>query len=73
MSWVTILTPVFNGIEYLEECYKSILKQTHKEWIWISGINGHGDDTNFVDKTLKININDSRIIIKNYGKKLQFY
>ena len=53
MSWVTILTPVFNGIEYLEECYKSILNQTNKEWLWIIGINGHGDDTNLIYTTLK--------------------
>jgi len=69
MSWVTILTPLFNGIEYLEECYNSILKQTEKEWVWIIGVNGHGDDTNLVYNTLKNSIKDSRIIIKNYSTK----
>jgi glycosyltransferase involved in cell wall biosynthesis len=69
MAWVTILTPFFNGIEYLEECYNSVLKQTEKKWVWIIGINGHGDDTNLVYTTLKNNITDSRIIIKNYSTK----
>lgn len=67
MAWVTILTPLFNGIEYLEECYKSVLDQTNTDWIWIIGINGHGDDTNLVYTTLKKNIKDSRIVIKNYS------
>jgi len=69
MSWVTILTPVFNGIEYLEECYKSILEQSDKEWVWIIGINGHGDNTNLVYTTLKKNITDPRIVVKNYSTK----
>ena len=69
MSWVTILTPVFNGIEYLEECYKSVVNQTNKEWLWIIGINGHGDEKNLVYTTLKNNITDPRIIVKNYDTK----
>jgi len=48
MAFVTILTPLFNGIEYFEECYNSILNQTEKGWIWIIGINGHGPDTNLI-------------------------
>jgi glycosyltransferase involved in cell wall biosynthesis len=69
MAWVTILTPFFNGIEYFEECYNSILQQTEKEWIWIIGINGHGDDTNLIYTSFKNNITDHRIIIKNYLTK----
>jgi glycosyltransferase involved in cell wall biosynthesis len=69
MPWITILTPIFNGIEYLEECYKSVLEQTDVNWIWIIGINGHGDDTNLVYNTLKNNITDTRIIVKNYTTK----
>ena len=67
MAWVTILTPLFNGIEYLEECYTSVLAQTNNDWLWIIGINGHGDDTNVIYTSLKTNIKDSRIIIKNYS------
>ena len=69
MAWVTILTPLFNGIEYLEECYKSVLAQTDSDWLWIIGINGHGDESNLVYTTLKQNITDSRIIVINYATK----
>ena len=40
---ISILVPVYNGIEYLSECVTSVIAQTYVEWeMWI-GINGHGD------------------------------
>ena len=42
MVAVSILTPVYNGIEYLEECVKSVLLQTFQDWELLIGINGHG-------------------------------
>lgn len=41
--FVSILIPLFNGIEYLEECLKSIQAQTYQDWEVIVGINGHGE------------------------------
>lgn len=66
MEWVTVLTPLFNGIEYFEECCNSVLAQTEKNWIWIIGVNGHGDDNNLIYTDLKDRIKDPRIIVKNY-------
>ena len=66
MGWVTILTPIFNGVEYFEECYNSILRQTEHDWKWIIGVNGHGDETNEIYILLKNKIQDSRISIVNY-------
>jgi teichuronic acid biosynthesis glycosyltransferase TuaG len=42
MVLVSILTPVYNGVEYLEECVKSVLLQTFQDWELLIGINGHG-------------------------------
>jgi glycosyltransferase involved in cell wall biosynthesis len=47
--WVSILTPLYNGVEFLEQCAMSVCLQNLKnefteltvEW-WI-GVNGHGD------------------------------
>jgi len=64
MGTVTILTPLFNGIEYFEECYTGILKQTHREWLWIIGINGHKDD--IIYHKLYHMIKDPRILVKKY-------
>ncbi len=49
--WVTILTPVWNGWEFLPECAHSVFSQegsggegSSQSWEWIIGINGHGAD-----------------------------
>jgi len=64
VAWVTILTPLFNGIEYFEECYNGIISQTDSDWHWIIGINGHTDTNIF--NMLQNKITDKRIIIKQY-------
>jgi glycosyltransferase involved in cell wall biosynthesis len=65
MAWCTILTPLFNGIEYFKECYDSVVTQTDKGWIWIIGINGHGPTNPIYDQLLQLA--NERIIVKNYS------
>lgn len=49
MIHVSILTTVYNGWEFLEECARSIYCQKSEydgvkvEWEWLIGINGHGE------------------------------
>ena len=38
---ISVLIPLYNGIEYLEESVESVINQTHKVWEIIIGINGH--------------------------------
>ena len=38
---ISILMPLYNGIQYLKESVNSILKQTFEDWELIIGINGH--------------------------------
>ena len=38
---ISILIPIFNGVEYLEESIQSVINQTYKHWEIIIGINGH--------------------------------
>lgn len=38
---ISILIPIYNGVEYIEECIQSVIIQTYKEWEIIIGINGH--------------------------------
>jgi glycosyltransferase involved in cell wall biosynthesis len=42
---VTVLTPVFNGEEYLAECIESVLSQTYKNWEYIIVNNCSTDGT----------------------------
>ena len=38
---ISILMPIYNGIEFLEQSLPTILYQTYKNWELIIGINGH--------------------------------
>jgi glycosyltransferase involved in cell wall biosynthesis len=38
---ISILMPIYNGIEYIHESVPSIISQTFEEWELIIGINGH--------------------------------
>jgi len=61
---VSILVPIYNGIEYLEECINSVISQTFTNWELLIGINGHGYDggeTAVIAK--RIASNDNRIIV----------
>jgi len=59
---VTILTPLYNGIEFLSETVDSVIAQTYPHWTMIIGVNGHGDDGGAVgEKARDIASKDSRI------------
>jgi len=38
---ISILLPIYNGIEFIDESVSSVLNQTYKEWELLIGINGH--------------------------------
>lgn len=66
---ISVLIPLYNGIEFLEESLQSVLLQTHKKWEIIIGINGHKKDSdverhanNIVNKYNGNNIYDIRVI-----------
>ena len=42
---ISILMPIYNGIEFIEESVSSILNQTYHEWELIIGINGHAENS----------------------------
>lgn len=39
---ITIVIPLYNGIEFLEEALQSVKRQTYNDWVGLIGINGHG-------------------------------
>lgn len=49
---ISILMPIYNGIEFINEAVMSIVGQTYEEWELIIGINGHVKDSD-VYKTAK--------------------
>ena len=38
---ISILMPIYNGIEFIDESVSSILSQTFEDWELIIGVNGH--------------------------------
>jgi teichuronic acid biosynthesis glycosyltransferase TuaG len=49
---ISILIPVYNGIEFIEESVSSVLSQTYTDWELLIGVNGHPPDSE-VYKTAK--------------------
>ena len=43
---ISILMPIYNGIEFIEDSVGSILNQTYDQWELIIGINGHPENSN---------------------------
>jgi glycosyltransferase involved in cell wall biosynthesis len=42
---ISILIPVYNGIEFIEESVSSVLSQTYNNWELLIGVNGHPPDS----------------------------
>lgn len=50
---ISILMPIYNGIEYIEESVSSVLNQTFPEWELIIGINGHPGNSEVYKRALQ--------------------
>jgi glycosyltransferase involved in cell wall biosynthesis len=66
---ISILMPIFNGIEFIEESVTSVLNQTYKEWELIIGINGHTKNSEVYKTALKYveknKLQEKKIIVKD--------
>jgi teichuronic acid biosynthesis glycosyltransferase TuaG len=54
---ISILIPIYNGIEFIDESVSSVLNQTYDKWELIIGINGHAENS------------EVYLIAKEYEKK----
>jgi glycosyltransferase involved in cell wall biosynthesis len=43
---ISILIPIYNGIEFIEASVSSVLNQTYDKWELLIGINGHPENSN---------------------------
>ena len=61
--YVSILMPLYNGIEFLEESVKSVINQTYKNWEIIIGVNGYPEKSEVELKASDIinNLNTNNI------------
>ncbi len=59
---ITVLTPLYNGVEFLQDCVTSVIAQTYTSWEMIIAVNGHGETGGHVaEQARKIAKSDSRI------------
>ena len=59
---VSILIPLYNGIEFLKECIESIKQQTYPYWEIIIGINGHPKNSNIYKQAKKYEHTQIKVI-----------
>lgn len=65
---ISVLVPLYNGIEFLEECLESVKVQFHTDFECIIGVNGHGEDGGDCLKSASLiltKLNDNRFRVVN--------
>tara|TARA_B100001758_G_scaffold2877_1_gene2334 strand:- start:1183 stop:1833 length:651 start_codon:yes stop_codon:yes gene_type:complete len=50
---ISVLIPIYNGIEFIDESVKSVINQSYEHWEIIIGINGHSENSNVYKKALE--------------------
>lgn len=73
---VSVVTPVYNGAAYLNECIESVLNQTYQNWEYIIVNNASTDDTlkiankyASIDKRVRVCTNETLLpIIANHNR-----
>lgn len=64
---ITVLIPLYNGIEYLDQCIRSIQSQSYPFWKILVGINGHPSNSDVYQKALQYQ--NAKISVKEYSTK----
>lgn len=63
---ISILLPIYNGIEFIDESVSSILNQTYKDWELLIGINGHIPNSNVYKTAKQYELKDKRIKVFDF-------
>lgn len=58
---ISVLIPIYNGIEYLSESLQSVIDQTYTDWEVIIGINGHPSNSDVEREAYRVKYNISPI------------
>ena len=61
---ISILIPIYNGIEFIDESVMSVINQTYTDWELLIGVNGHPENSNvfLTAKKYEIDSNNSNKI-----------
>ncbi len=63
---ISILIPIYNGIEFINDSVPSVLMQTYGEWELLIGINGHSQNSEVYQKAKLYESLDKRIRVFDF-------
>jgi glycosyltransferase involved in cell wall biosynthesis len=66
---ISILIPIYNGIEFIHESVESVINQTYTDWELIIGINGHSENSDIYKKAKKYETNNKIKVYDFYKLK----
>jgi len=65
---ISILMPIYNGVQFLQESFDSIQKQTFVKWELLIGINGHEKNSQTFLKAKQIIENEKRARLYEFSE-----
>lgn len=68
---ISILMPIYNGIEFIEESVTTVLYQTFTNWELIIGINGHSQNSEVYKIAKKYEVKDNRIKVYDLPESIK--
>ena len=63
---ISILMPIYNGIEFISDSVTSVILQTYNNWELIIGINGHSENSEIYETAKNYELIDSRIKVYDF-------
>lgn len=63
---ISILIPIYNGIEFIDESVSSIINQSYEHWELLIGINGHPQDSEVYKIAKKYEENNRKITVYDF-------
>jgi len=65
---ISVLIPIYNGIEFIDESVNSVINQTYKQFEIIIGVNGHPPNSNVYNEASKFNDDNIKVLDLYYIK-----
>jgi glycosyltransferase involved in cell wall biosynthesis len=63
---ISVLIPIYNGIEFIEESVSSVLNQTYKDWELLIGVNGHPENSRVYQIAKEYEKKSDKIIVYDF-------
>jgi glycosyltransferase involved in cell wall biosynthesis len=63
---ISILIPIYNGIEFIQDSVNSVLSQTYDDWELLIGINGHPENSEVFKKAKKYEKKSNKIRVFDF-------